>query len=78
MRVDNLEPLIDIPFDMVTCDLNGLEFVLHRDGLSAVFDPDGKQLTEFVEGTFYWRWSGDVLGYGRVICNDEAGIKITV
>lgn len=78
VTIDSLKPLLDFPFDKATCDLNGPEIVVFKDGLSAVFDPEGKQLTEFVSGTFKWHfsWSNDVLK--REIYNSEAGISIIV
>lgn len=74
MRVDNLEPLIDIPFERVACGLNGPELVVYKDGKAAVFGPDGKQLTDFVKGTFRWKWADDYPH--RIIYNNEAGIKV--
>lgn len=58
--------------------MNGLEFIIRKGGLSAVFDMDGKQLTEFAEGTFRWKWApcnchGEDL---RIIYNKEAGIEL--
>lgn len=78
LNIDSLKPLLDFPFDKVTHNLNGPEFVVFKDGLSAVFDSEGKQLTEFVSGTFKWHfsWSNDVLK--REIYNSEAGISIIV
>lgn len=76
VTIDSLKPLLDFPFDKATCDLNGPEIVVFKDGLSAVFDPEGKQLTEFVSGTFKWHfsWSNDVLK--REIYNSEAGPEL--
>lgn len=43
-----------------------------------MFDMDGKQLTEFVEGTFRWKWApcNRPDEYPRIIYNKEAGIEL--
>ena len=74
--VDSLKPVISFSFDGVLQGLNGGEFVIVKDGLSAVFNPEGKQLTPFAQGTFKWRWAQDYPK--REIFNEEAGITITV
>lgn len=58
--------------------MNGPEFIIRKGDLFAVFDMDGKQLTEFVVGTFRWKWApcnchGEDL---RIIYNKEAGIEL--
>lgn len=78
LNIDSLKPLLDFPFDKVTHNLNGPEFVVFKDGLSAVFDSEGKQLTEFVSGTFKWEWSQTPHFIHREIYNREAGISIIV
>lgn len=78
LNIDSLKPLLDFPFDKVTHNLNGPEFVVFKDGLSAVFDSEGKQLTEFVSGTFKWEWSQAPHFIHREIYNREAGISIIV
>lgn len=74
-----LRPMFDEPVDGILQSLNGPEFIIRKNGLSAVFDMDGKQLTEFVKGVFKWKWAP----YNRleaenqrIIYNEEAGIKL--
>lgn len=70
------------PFESMLCNLNGPEFILRKNGLSAVFDEEGNQLTDYVKGTFNWKWapwnpSKDCDDYNkRIIYNEEAGIEL--
>ena len=68
------------PFESMLCNLNGPEFILRKNGLSAVFDEEGNQLTDYVKGTFNWTpWnpSKDCDDYNkRIIYNEEAGIEL--
>lgn len=79
---DTLNPMFNNPIEAMLKNLNGPEFVIKKNGLSAVFDMDGNQLTEFVPGVFDWKWSGhDEYGYDscdlkRTIFNKEAKIKL--
>lgn len=76
---DTLQPLFDEPID---CVLNSFgyyysgPFVVIKNGLSAVYDKNGKALTDFVNGTFGRDWvrkgEQDVL----VIYNNEAQIAL--
>lgn len=55
---------------------------LKKNGMSAVFDMDGKQLTDFVPGSFCWKWAEideydfDPCNMKRTIFNGEAKIKL--
>lgn len=70
-----LRPVIEIPYDKIIRCLNGEEMVVVQGDKSAVFDASGKPLTDFVTGSFKWRW----IDYPyREIYNEEAGISITV
>ena len=53
---------------------------MRKQGLSAVYDKNGQQLTDFVKGDFDWEWAPfnplkdkDEL---RIIFNEEAGIEL--
>lgn len=76
-----LRPMFDEPIEGMLDSLNGPEFIIRKDGLSAVFDMDGYQLTEFVGGVFEWKWApcnrlkSDP--HRRIIYNEEAGIKLS-
>lgn len=68
------------PIEAMLQSLNGPEFIIRKDGLSAVFDMDGSQLTDFVKGKFDWKW-GDVdimkdCHLKRIIFNEEANIEL--
>lgn len=69
------------PIESMLQSLNGPEFVVKKNGLSAVFDMDGKQLTDFVSGVFLWKWTEpDEKGFDpdfmkRTIYNKEARIE---
>lgn len=63
------------PIEVISQSLNGPEFIIKKNGLSAVFDMDGNQLTNFVSGTFYWRWTEDS-NLKRIIFNKEAKIEL--
>lgn len=78
---ETLKPLFDEPIEGMLHSLNGPEFIIKKNGLSAVFDKDGKQLTDFVAGTFTWKYGSydscfDRTGAKKIIYNDEAGIKL--
>lgn len=55
-------------------------FIVKKDGLTAMFDHDKKQLTPFVAGQFEWKWSENkkTNQYYRTIFNKEAGISMDV
>ena len=73
-------PLFIEPVDGILCPLNGPEFVIVKNGLSAVFNAYGKQLTDFVKGHFKWKWApvNPLYGYqhDRIIYNKEANIQL--
>ncbi len=75
-----LRPMFDEPIEAMLQSLNGPEFIIKKNGLSAVFDMDGNQLTDFVEGVFDWEWAPSNLlkpePTRRIIYNKEAGIKL--
>ncbi len=49
---ETLKPMFDEPIEGMLQSLNGPEFIVKKNGLSAVFDMDGNQLTDFVKGIF--------------------------
>lgn len=73
---NTMELLSDDPVDDIEYGLNGPEFVVKKKGLSAVYDKDGNQMTDFVKGEFMWKLSGPKKCRHRVIYNEEAGIEI--
>ncbi len=76
---ETLKPMFDEPIEAMLKSLNGPEFIVCKNGLSAVFDKNGKQLTDFVKGEFDWKWGDvDYLNYHlvRIIYNEEAGIEL--
>lgn len=76
-----LESMFDYPMGDIVFSLNGPEMVVKIDDESAVFDSDGNQLTEFVKGTFDWKWAPydsrktDSVNK-RIIYNEQAGIEL--
>ena len=81
IKADTLMPMFDEPIEAMLNSLNGPEFVIKRNGLSAVFDMDGKQLTDFVRGVFDWKWAEEELNtliprLRRTIYNEEANIVL--
>lgn len=79
---ETFKSMFNEPIEAMFQNLNGPEFVIKQNGLSAVFDMDGKQLTDFVPGKFYWKWTKmNECGYDRnemkrTIFNEEAKIKL--
>lgn len=71
-------PLFTEPIDNVLSLLNGPEFVIVKNGLSAVFNAYGKQLTDFVKGRFEWKWAPytPLSAHERIIYNKEANIQL--
>lgn len=59
---------------LILCGMSLRRWGIGRDGFSALFDEDGKQLTDFVKGSFKWKWSE--ANYKRIIFNQEAGIEL--
>ena len=74
------KPMFDKPIEAMLQSLNGSEFIIRKNGLSAVFDMDGNQLTDFVKGEFDWKWAKiDMLKEyhpKRIIFNEEANIEL--
>lgn len=69
------EVVTTAPIEAMEHSLNGPEFIIYKNGLSAVFDGEGNQLTDFVKGAFHWRW--DDKGFpARIIYNKDVGIEI--
>lgn len=79
---ETFKPLFEEPTEAILLNLNGPEFVVKKNGLSAVFDMDGMQLTDFVQGFFCWKWTEpDEKGFDlncmkRTIYNKEAKIEL--
>ena len=71
-----LKPVFDEPIEAMLQSLNGPEFVVKKNGLSAVFDMDGTQLTEFLPGSFYWKWAESNLYPKRIIFNEDANLEL--
>lgn len=74
-----LTPLLNGPIEAVLCPLNGPEFVILKNGLSAVFNANGKQVTEYVKGHFEWKWAPYHPlrpHHERIIYNEEAHIQL--
>lgn len=78
LNEQTLTPLFQTPIDNVLCPLNGPEFVVVKNGLSAVFNTYGKQLTDYVEGRFEWKWApyNPLMPHERIIYNKEANIQL--
>lgn len=80
IHANTLKPMFNEPIESMLQSLNGPEFIVRKQGLSAVFDKEGQQLTDFVKGDFDWKWAPfnplkdkDEL---RIIFNEEAGIEL--
>ena len=80
LNEQTLTPLFQTPIDDVLCPLNGPEFVVVKNGLSAVFNAYGKQLTDFVKDRFEWKWAPVkplcAHNYDRIIYNKDANIQL--
>lgn len=77
---DTLQPLFEEPVDCVLNSFNYYysgKFVVIKDGLSAVFDENGKPMTDFVEGTFCWEW-GKQENTPKIVYNNEAQIAFEI
>lgn len=79
---ETFKSMFNEPIEAMLQNLNGPEFVIKKNGMSAVFDMDGKQLTDFVPGSFCWKWAEideydfDPCNMKRTIFNGEAKIKL--
>jgi len=77
----SFKPMFNEPIESMLQSLNGPEFIIRKNGLSAVFDMDGHQLTDFVKGRFEWKWGNfdPLKEYHpvRIIYNEEANIELT-
>ena len=79
INAETLKPMFEEPVEAILRSLNGPEFIVFKNGKSAVFDMDGIQLTEYVKGEFNWRWDKYDFSDGhpmRIIYNEEAGIEL--
>lgn len=78
LNEQTLTPLFKTPINDVLCPLNGPEFVVVKNGLSAVFNAYGKQLTDFIKGRFEWKWApyNPLMPHERIIYNKEANIQL--
>lgn len=78
LNEQTLTPLFQTPIDDVLCPLNGPEFVIVKNGLSAVFNAYRKQLTDFVKGRFESKWApyNPLMPHERIIYNKEANIQL--
>ncbi len=68
-------PVNTEPYDDIIQDFSGLEFVIRKGNLSALFDGDGNPLSEFMEGSFSWSWYGTHF-HKRKIYNETTGFSI--
>ena len=68
---ETLKPLFDEPIDCVVEYFGGC-FVVKRNGLSALFDANGVQRTDFVKGRFEHQWKKDKLWF----FNRKARVKV--
>lgn len=78
---ETLKPMFNEPVESILRSLNGPEFIILKDGMSAVFGMDGNQLTDYVKGQFYWKWGDHDFPNDkstRIIYNEEAGIELSV
>lgn len=73
---ETFKPLFKEPTEAILLNLNGPEFVVKKNGLSAVFDMDGNQLTEYVSGVFNWKWAKNDQYPKRIIFNEIAKIEL--
>lgn len=70
-----LKPLFDKPVDGAFDLVGAYEFTIKKNGLSALFDMDGHQLTDFVKGKFDYKYDDYET---KIIFNEEAGIEMTI
>lgn len=77
---ETLNSLFDEPVEAILQSLNGPEFIVLKNGLSAVFDMNGNQLTDYVKGKFDWKWGklDSSSPNNRIIYNKEADIELSV
>lgn len=74
---ETLKPMFDEPIEAMLQSLNGPEFVVKKNGLSVVFDMKGKQLTDYLPGSFDWKWAKDDFCFKRIIFNEIAIIELS-
>lgn len=68
------EFLLDYPVDDVLENLNGAGMIIQKDNLSAFFNSEGRQMSEFVPGKWRWGWENVY----RVVYNDEENLSFTI
>ena len=75
MNEKTLKPMFNEPIDGMSATLNGPEFIVKKGGLSAVVDGNGNYLTDFVKGSFKWKWTNQENNkLRRFIYNETAKI----
>lgn len=65
------------PVEGVIQSLNGPEFLVLKGGKKALFDGDGKPLSDFVEGEWQWEWAEGKYPQRRLF-NDKANLSFIV
>lgn len=72
LNVETGESLTPFPIDCCHANFNGVGFSLFKDGKQAFFTAEGRQITDFREGGFSWRWDSSRDGVFDVAITDKA------
>lgn len=74
---DTGEFVLDYPVDDVLENICGAGMIIQKDGLSAFFSIEGRQMSEFVSGEWRWKWGkGD--SSARIIYNEMENLTFAV
>lgn len=65
------------PIEGLIQSLNGPEFLVLKNGKTALFDGDGNALSDFVEGEWQWEWAAGNYPHRRLF-NNKANLSFIV
>lgn len=69
--------LLDYPVDDVLENICGAGMIVQKDGKSAFFDVEGKQMCDYVTGKWQWKWN-DCGSSGIIVYNDIENLKFVI
>lgn len=74
---DTGEFVLDYPVDDVLENICGAGMIIQKDGLSAFFSIEGRQMSEFVAGDWRWKWA-EGNSCETIVYNEKENLKFAV
>ena len=70
--------LLDYPVDDVLENICGAGMIIQKDGKSAFFNLDGKQMSDYVPGKWEWKWAEYSSKARVIIYNETANLSFKI